>query len=151
MRAITLSLLGLFVALALAGLILPAFFDVNFMGQFFDKRPAPWAISDEDRQKFKFTESQLRGRLHFQNYCANCHGPEGRGNGPQSISLRKRPPNFIASDTTYRNGLTPEGVLKTLNEGFTDSEMPTYNALPSDAKADLVDFVLYLRQHPELF
>jgi len=31
------------------------------------------------------------GKEMFQEYCAVCHGPEGKGNGPAADSLKKRP------------------------------------------------------------
>jgi mono/diheme cytochrome c family protein len=31
------------------------------------------------------------GKKEFQQYCATCHGPEGKGDGPMAELLKKRP------------------------------------------------------------
>lgn len=36
-------------------------------------------------------ESVSQGRLLYGIYCTNCHGPEGRGNGPAAKDLNPRP------------------------------------------------------------
>jgi mono/diheme cytochrome c family protein len=37
------------------------------------------------------TEVDLAGRDTFLRYCASCHGPEGRGDGPLAASLTTAP------------------------------------------------------------
>jgi len=41
-----------------------------------------------------FTPADLSGAELFGRYCASCHGPEGRGNGPVAPSLRTTPANL---------------------------------------------------------
>ena len=43
------------------------------------------------------TGSQL-----FRTYCASCHGPTGRGDGPMAMELRRMPPDL--TQFTRRNG-----------------------------------------------
>ena len=151
MKLIGMVAAGLFVLLTAAFLIVPAFLDRSPFGKMFEQGPAPWAIPDNEQVKFQFTESQLKGRYHFQQYCAACHGPEGRGNGPMSNNLTKRPPNFIASNVTYTNGLTAEGLQKTLLEGVPGTQMPAFAKLPPEVRQQLSDYVVYLNAHPALF
>ena len=33
------------------------------------------------------------GRQAFRTYCASCHGPAGRGDGPVAVQLRQSPPD----------------------------------------------------------
>jgi mono/diheme cytochrome c family protein len=49
-------------------------------------------------------EAVKRGQALFMKNCARCHGPEGRGNGPDSDH---------AADLTdpFRDGINTEGVL----------------------------------------
>lgn len=151
MKLIGLVTGGIFVALTLAFLVVPAFFDASPFGKLFEQGPAPWAIPEAEQSKFQYTEAQLKGRYHFQQYCASCHGPEGRGNGPMSPNLARRPPNFIAPGIGYKNGLAAEGIKKTLEEGIAGSEMPAYRHLPQDVRSQIVDYVVFLNTHPSLF
>jgi mono/diheme cytochrome c family protein len=151
MKLIGLVTGALFAILALGYLVLPAFFDKNpFGGKLFEDGPAPWAVSESDQQKFKFTEAQQKGRFHFQQYCSSCHGPEGRGNGPSSMTLNKRPPNFIVEESGYVNGLNKAGILKTLEEGV-GAQMPQFKNLPKETKEEMAEFIVYLNTHPSLF
>lgn len=153
MKAIAVSVGALFAALVAGFLIVPAFFDTNPMGgRLFEDGPAPWAVSEAEQARFQYTEAQQRGRYHFQQYCASCHGPEGRGNGPSAMTLSTRPPNLITTDSrAVKNGMTKEGVLKTLEHGIPGTDMGSYAQLPADVKAEIADFVEYLNTHPALF
>ena len=152
MKAIGLVTTAVFALLALGFLVVPAFFDKNpFGGKLFEAGPAPWAVSETEQAKFQFTEAQQKGRYHFQQYCSSCHGPEGRGNGPSSMTLDKRPLNFIAETSGYVNGIDKAGILKTLNEGIPGSQMPAYKNLPEETKDQLAEFIVYLNTHPSLF
>jgi mono/diheme cytochrome c family protein len=44
----------------------------------------------------------LSGRDTFLRYCASCHGPEGRGDGPLAATLTKPPANL--REIAKRNG-----------------------------------------------
>lgn len=152
MKAIAFSVVGLFLFLTLGFLVVPAFFDTNPMGgALFEKGPAPWAVPEAEQAKFSFTESQAKGRYHFQQYCASCHGPEGRGNGPASQTLSTRPPNFLGPDGGTKNGLAKEGIVKTLQEGIRGTEMPSFADLPADVKNDVTEYIVYLNSHPSMF
>jgi len=152
MKAIALSLGGLFIALTVGFLILPAFFDSSPMGLLFHRSPAPWAMDPTEQAKFQLTDNQVKGRYHFQQYCAGCHGPEGRGNGPTSQTLNKRPPNFLEpSPAGLKNGLSAQAVLKTLNDGLPGSQMPSFSELPEEVKQQLADYAEHLHTHPALY
>jgi len=47
------------------------------------------------------------GQQMFTEYCAVCHGPEGKGNGPAADSLKKRPAD-LTQLTRKNNGTFPE-------------------------------------------
>lgn len=44
----------------------------------------------------------VEGANIYQDYCASCHGPDGRGNGPVSQSLRQAVPDLTRLSS--RNG-----------------------------------------------
>ena len=51
--------------------------------------------------------SAASGQEMFNNYCATCHGKEGRGDGPVAAALKKAPAD-LASLTSHNNGKFPE-------------------------------------------
>ena len=56
-----------------------------------------------------------RGKLSYNEKCANCNGPTRRGDGPQAAFLDPKPTNL--SDTKYMSALTDEYIFKTISEG----------------------------------
>ena len=106
----------------------------------------PYALTDTPIQRFSGPE--LRGRYHFVEYCASCHGPKGKGNGPQSLMLSQRLPDFQNPQEHYTWGLTHDGIIRTLNEGIAGTEMPKFDYLPDNIKNDIASYVLYLKTHP---
>lgn len=152
MKAITFSVAGFFVLIAIAFLILPAFFDSTPFGLLFHRGAPPWALEPEMQSRIKLTENQAKGRYHFLQYCASCHGPDGRGNGPTSQTLNRRPPNFLApAPAGLQNSLDIAGVVKTLNEGLPGSQMPSFTHLPDDVKQQIAEYVEHLHTNPALY
>ena len=47
--------------------------------------------------------------------CANCHGPDGRGDGPSGRVLLKPPRDF--HDATWQAGVTDDHLRRTIVEG----------------------------------
>ena len=102
-----------------------------------------WTIPDtakEEKSPVKdAAEGAKRGKALFASNCAKCHGPEGKGDGPDSQS---------AADLTdeYRTELNPEGVLfyKVWNGHSTD--MPAFKSkLTKDEVWSLVEHLKVLR------
>lgn len=65
--------------------------------------------------KAKDEDDRSRGKLLYNEKCANCHGPTGHGDGPQAAFLDAKPTNL--SDTKYMSTLTDEHIFKTISEG----------------------------------
>src|SRR5262245_32726487 len=55
-----------------------------------------------------------QGRAIYQRHCADCHGPEGRGDGQQATSLSPRPGNLISAQTSAKSD---QELLKTIAKG----------------------------------
>jgi mono/diheme cytochrome c family protein len=55
--------------------------------------------------------ASMSGRDLFQFYCAACHGPEGRGDGPVVASLKTAPPD-LRTIAARRGGQFPSGELR---------------------------------------
>ncbi|MGA8708316.1 MAG: c-type cytochrome [Steroidobacteraceae bacterium] len=72
----------------------------------------------------------------FARYCAVCHGPTGRGNGPAAPSMFPRPRDFSAGRIKYKTTAagdppTDEDLLRTVREGLPASAMPYFADLLS--------------------
>jgi mono/diheme cytochrome c family protein len=64
--------------------------------------PAVLAVSGLVAGQEKPSVPQVSGSYVFRAYCASCHGPEGRGDGPLAEDLRYRPANLTL--IAKRNG-----------------------------------------------
>jgi mono/diheme cytochrome c family protein len=74
------------------------------------------------------------GKQTYKEYCAACHGLDGKGHGPAAWSLRKQPPN-LTTIAKRHGGKFPdeyvEGVLQ-FGPGFSahgSSEMPVWGPI----------------------
>lgn len=54
------------------------------------------------------------GRTIYQRHCADCHGPEGRGDGRQATSLSPRPGNLVSAQTSAKSD---QELLKIISKG----------------------------------
>ena len=104
---------------------------------------AGWTIPDggkDEKSPVKnAAEAANKGKSLFATHCAKCHGPQGKGDGPDSDH---------AADLTdeYRTELNPEGVLfyKVWNGHGTD--MPAFKSqLTKDETWALVEYLKVLR------
>jgi mono/diheme cytochrome c family protein/peroxiredoxin len=90
---------------------------------------------------------EARGRLVFQVHCARCHGSEGRGDGPDSGTLKPPPRDFRA--TPWRTAATREGVRDAVVNGVPKSMMPALGSALSPRELEaVVDHVLGLLSAP---
>jgi mono/diheme cytochrome c family protein len=56
------------------------------------------------------------GEQHFVRYCAACHGPEGRGDGPAATALAK-PPADLTRIAARRGGSFPDAEIAATIDG----------------------------------
>jgi copper transport protein len=84
-------------------------------------------------------ESIARGQILYQQKCLACHGPQGRGDGPDGVTLNPRPADFTAGHTEGH----PDGdVFYWIQNGFPQSAMPAFKAaLPDEDIWHLVNYV----------
>jgi mono/diheme cytochrome c family protein len=73
------------------------------------------------------------GKEMFKTYCATCHGPGGKGDGPAAAALKKAPADLTQLARKH-NGKFPDGYvvakLKNVDEPVHGSrEMPVWGAL----------------------
>lgn len=77
----------------------------------------------------------------FAEFCAQCHGPNGDGDGVTELA---RPARSFA-DGGYGYGNTPQIVMRTLEFGIPGSAMPAFgDILTEGERASLANYVLSL-------
>jgi len=96
----------------------------------------PWIGTDDLRK---------RGHDLFMTNCIACHGPEGKGNGPASVSLNPKPRNFTSGDN-WKNGRKPSQVFGTISHGL--NAMPSFSTTPAADRWCLAHYVLSLGPAP---
>ena len=66
-----------------------------------------------DEREGNLTYSESQGRHVFAQYCATCHGDEGRGDGQNAPNLSPPPPDLTASknvrDAAYLRRVITQG------------------------------------------
>jgi mono/diheme cytochrome c family protein len=94
--------------------------------------------------------SLAHGREVYAKTCAPCHGPTGRGDGPQVNQLvntdgsRARPRDLTLG--RFKGGADPAQVYARIMLGLPGSPMPASNTLPQEDVLDLINHVLSLSQ-----
>src|SRR5215471_2417587 len=108
--------------------------------------PAAKPASHMDSHVGNLTGNSDVGRQLYFRYCWGCHGPHGDGNGENAPYLNILPRNFVAA--TFKCRSTPTGTLPTdedlynsLKRGFNFTNMPSWLALTSQERANLVAFI----------
>ena len=83
--------------------------------------------------------SIANGQSLFADNCVVCHGPQGRGDGPQAATLNPRPPNMALPHTAYHS----DGYLyNSIVNGFPGSAMPAWgDTFTEREKWDLVNYI----------
>lgn len=92
------------------------------------------------------TDPQLEGgKKLYQQYCASCHGYDGKGNGPASKGWKPAPTNFVTGNLKYAKGL-PATELAIAN-GIPKTAMPPWAGLLNDNQIKAVaKYVLSFRE-----
>ena len=70
--------------------------------------------------------------LDYATYCAACHGPSGRGNGPAAVGMQPAPADLTVL-ASQNGGVFPKsrvmGQLVGYTMGRSESHMPVFDAL----------------------
>ena len=89
-------------------------------------------------------ESKASGKLLFQNNCITCHGPEGRGDGPQAESLNPAPAD-IRQHLPYH---TDPQFFAFIANGIARTAMPAWRDQFSDE--EIWNIINYLRTFQDI-
>jgi mono/diheme cytochrome c family protein len=71
------------------------------------------AIRAEEREGGQLTYAESQGKHLFAQYCATCHGDEGRGDGQNASNLTPAPPDM----TVPRRGTDTALIRRVIAEG----------------------------------
>jgi mono/diheme cytochrome c family protein len=82
-----------------------------------------------------------KGRPVYEKYCLLCHGPEGRGDGPQGQLMKPPATNF--KNPQSKNKSDAE-LLKSIREGHPNSAMTKWAGILSEE--DMKQVLAYIRQ-----
>jgi mono/diheme cytochrome c family protein len=99
-------------------------------------------------------ESLARGNQVFQKNCATCHGPQGKGDGPQVNNMKNdngapTKPRDLARGI-FKGGSEPQRIYARIALGLPGTPMPgTVATLKPQELVDLTNFVLSLSKRDE--
>ena len=93
-----------------------------------------------------------RGATVFRRYCTPCHGPEGRGDGPEAARFFRPAMNLRKGAFWYTGqGLTPEqqhaALSRLVRFVVYGTSMPGHETLRSQQVADVAAYVQQLATH----
>jgi mono/diheme cytochrome c family protein len=100
-----------------------------------NSHPAQSASAIRQTDKTQLPSTYIPSGKHiFKQYCASCHGPDGKGRGPAAASLRKQPTNLTTLAKTHDGNFPEEYVTNVLRfgPGFSahgSSEMPVWGPI----------------------
>ena len=97
-------------------------------------------------------DSVTKGKaVYVQMKCAECHGADGKGDGPSAPTLRDNwgnpiaPRDFTLGGTAMKSGPAPQDIYKAFSTGLDGTPMPSYaDFLTPDQRWDLVHYVMSL-------
>lgn len=72
--------------------------------------------------------------------CYECHGPEGRGDGPSAKDLKVKPADLTRRP--FKGGPTARDTVRTLITGLDGTPMPSYHLILEDAELWQLAFYL---------
>ncbi len=123
----------------------------------FELRPADPEISVSPPYPFS-TEAAERGRAVYRvAQCDACHGPEGRGDGPEADALVDdwgapiEAANLAQGPARFKRGHAAADLYRTITTGIPGTPMPALDAFPESQRWDLAYYIhsLYAKEAPE--
>ncbi|MBW2542058.1 MAG: cytochrome c [Deltaproteobacteria bacterium] len=91
-------------------------------------------------------DSIQNGRVQFERYCSTCHGLQGLGDGPVSVTGEINGPLAgvlaVAGPTSIARIRSDGHIYTTIRYGRR--RMPNYSRIQSDDRWDIVNYLRYL-------
>jgi cbb3-type cytochrome c oxidase subunit III len=95
------------------------------------------AVSAPPRAARATEVERARGRQIYAEFCAACHGPYGRGDGPLAKNLIRQPPDL--TDPKWLAGRSDADIVKGL-AGTSHGPMAIADVLKPDALRDAIAY-----------
>src|SRR3984893_10407756 len=94
----------------------------------------------------KLTGHSAAAQGTYRRYCVGCHGVLGDGEGENAQWIDPKPRNFTLGIFKCRSTTTgtlplDSDLFSTIGRGLISSNMPSWNPLSAQQRADLVAFV----------
>lgn len=84
-------------------------------------------------------EGLQRGQTIYREHCMECHGANGKGDGPKAPFLSPRPGNLISASTSAK---TDKELLRTIAQGKPRTAMPGWKeALPEEDQQAVLQYI----------
>ena len=92
--------------------------------------------------------AQARGKAVYDKHCTECHGVDGKGDGPGASYVAPRPRDFSSGRYKIRStetGSVPtdDDLVNSVRHGLYGTAMPGWDRILSDA--DIQDVVAYIK------
>ena len=96
-----------------------------------------------------------QGYALYSQYCTQCHGVNGDGNGPVAEYLNPKPRDYTQgvfkfTSTPYGNKPRRSDLVHTVRRGVTGTSMPSFDRFSEEQVETVVDYVLALTLRGEL-
>ena len=106
-------------------------------------RPEEAAGDPADREGAGNRDAVLRGRQLYERHgCAQCHGPEGRADGPLAQSLDP-PPRDLQDPGQYLRGHEVDQIEESIRKGVRSGgrKMPAYGHLTEEDRRSMAVYI----------
>ena len=100
------------------------------------------------------------GEAIYRTWCLECHGAEGRGDGPAADRMLPRPRDFVGARYQIRTTASGElptdaDLMRVMNEGLRGTAMPGWPNLSEAEKRDVIAYIksfspFFERETPEV-
>jgi mono/diheme cytochrome c family protein len=137
MKVKTILFIALFVVISVSGCISEAEPKEHIIPQEFIEMINPISATQNSIEK---------GEKIYQVHCVQCHGPEGRGDGPQAMMFDPRPSNFY--DAQVQNN-TDGSLFYSISFGVRSAGMPLFNNLFEEDRWHMVNFIRSLEDEEQ--
>lgn len=98
------------------------------------------ATAHEFARAQEFPPDAVKGKAVYERNCLACHGPGGRGDGPDAAALRVPPANFHRFKSFLKSD---EELLRTIEHGIVFSPMHSWQGQLTETERQ--DALAYIR------
>jgi len=106
----------------------------------------PVVVKPRESHIGNITGHAANAKSDYRRYCAGCHGDYGDANGENAVWIDPKPRDFTIATFKCRSTLTgtlptDQDLYNTIGRGLTNSNMPIWNTLSKQQRADLVAYI----------